>query len=268
MSDFKEVYFTFYDRMAAESQRLKAQIESLQSQLDKFPDGKLLCARNGERMKWYHSDGKTKTYIPKEEQKYAEQLAVKKYLSCILQEAVQKKRAVDLYLRYYPSDPGKAERLLTENSEYQKLLSPYFKKSSQELLDWASSPYDHNTIKQERLIHKTSSGNLVRSKSEALIDYVLYTNKIPFRYECALQLGSAIIYPDFTIRHPETGEYYYWEHFGMMDRPEYSSQVGAKLQLYISNGIIPSIRLITTYETLDKPLSTEEVERIVKLYFL
>lgn len=96
----------------------------------------------------------------------------------------------------------------------------------------------------------------------------LYTNKIPFRYECALQLGESVIFPDFTIRHPETGNLYYWEHFGLMDDLSYSRNSCAKLQLYTSHGIIPSIHLITTYETKDSPLSSEIVEKIVSHYFL
>lgn len=54
----------------------------------------------------------------------------------------------------------------------------------------------------ERLIHKTSAGIDVRSKSEAMIVQVLHSHKIPFRYECALHIGSITLYPDFTIRIP------------------------------------------------------------------
>ena len=75
-------------------------------------------------------------------------------------------------------------------------------------------------------------------------------------------------YPDFTIRHPKTGEIIYWEHFGLMDDPSYYQKTFSKLQLYASYGIIPSINLITTYETQEHPLSADIVEKIVKHYFL
>lgn len=61
----------------------------------------------------------------------------------------------------------------------------------------------------ENKIHVAPSGNMVRSKSEVLIDMQLYTNHIPFRYECELQLGDVTIYPDFTVRNPRTGKLYY-----------------------------------------------------------
>lgn len=53
-----------------------------------------------------------------------------------------------------------------------------------------------------------------------------------------------------------------------MDDEAYNRNVPIKLQTYISQGIIPSVRLITTYETMKNPLSAETVERIIKEYFL
>ena len=151
--------------------------------------------------------------------------------------------------------------------EYQILLSSALKTHSQELLDWMNSPYEHNPKHPEQLTHKTISGNYVRSKSEALIDMLLHINKIPFRYECALFLGDTTIYPDFTIKHPETGEIYYWEHFGMMDEPSYYKNAYSKLYLYTSNQIVPTIQLITTYETKQHPLNSETVEHLIQEYF-
>jgi len=58
---------------------------------------------------------------------------------------------------------------------------------------------------------------------------ILYADNIPFRYECALQLDNITIYPDFTIRHPQTGETIYWEHFGRMDKDDYSKNAFSKL---------------------------------------
>ena len=109
---------------------------------------------------------------------------------------------------------------------------------------------------------------MVRSKSEVIIDMLLHTHKIPFRYEAPLHLDTITIYPDFTIRHPETGEFFYWEHFGLADQPEYRQNMLSKLDLYTSHGIIPNINLITTYETKNHPLSMEFVQKTVEYYFL
>lgn len=160
-----------------------------------------------------------------------------------------------------------AQQLL-EVPEYKTILAPYFISFSKELSDWCKDSYQSNPSHPSNLTHKSCSGNYVRSKSESIIDSLLYINKLPFRYECALKLGDVLIYPDFTIRHPVTGEFYYWEHFGLMDNPTYIQNACSKIQLYSVNGIVPSVNLITTFETKDYPLSHDKVQRIIEEYFL
>lgn len=135
-------------------------------------------------------------------------------------------------------------------------------------LHWMNEPYEKNPQHPEHLLHATSSGIFVRSKSESIIAMALHQNQIPFRYECLLQLGQASFYPDFTIRHPKTGQLYYWEHFGLIDDPSYRQNAFSKLQIYASYGIYPSIQLITTYETAQSPLNAALVETIINHYFL
>ncbi len=238
----------------------------LESQIAELPQGKLICARNDNRWKWYCSDGHKSVYIPKKEQQFAEKLATKKYLSLLCEDMRQEKDAIDFYLRHHKI--GKAEELLINESEYQKLLSSSFQSREKEKQDWINSQYEKCNKYPEKRIFKTASGNMVRSKSEVLIDMALYTNAIPFRYECELNLGEWTVYPDFTIKHPKTGKIYYWEHFGKMDDPKYNRNIGDRIQTYVNNGIIPSIDLIATYETLSQPLSIDDVENIVKEYFL
>lgn len=254
--------------MLSKSLQLEEKITQLQTLLQDLPSGKIYITHDGNHYKWYHSDSGKNTYIPKTNHSLAEQLAYKKYLSHLLTESVHEKKAIDLYLRHHKTELPKSETLFTNLPEYQQLLSRFFRPISHELQKWVTSAYLHNPGFPEHLNHKTCSGTIVRSKSEAMIDMVLYTNQIPFRYECALELEEAIIYPDFTIRHPETGKLFYWEHFGRMDYPEYCEKTISKLRLYTSHNIIPSINLITTYETRDNPLSIDIIENIVQHYFL
>lgn len=243
------------------------QLEDIRSELASLPEGRLICARNGRHFKWYLTNGHCKTYIPKKNREYAEQLAVKKYLSLQAQYITKEISSMEYCLKHHKSNRSLAEDLLTA-PEYQELLASHFSPVSQELFTWMSAPYERNQQFPEQLIHKASSGIMVRSKSEAIIDMLLHINKIPFRYECKLQLGETILYPDFTLRHPSTGDLYYWEHFGMMDNPGYHRNASAKLQLYFSHGIIPTINLITTYETKDNPLDIGIVEDIIRHHFL
>lgn len=257
-----------YEKMISESQQLGQKIDSIYSQLRHYPDGNIICTRNGTHYKWYHSNKSNFTYIPKKKRDFAEQLAAKKYLSLLLKELIQEKEAIDSYLRLHSDKIPQSEELLLDTSAFQELLAPYFRSFSQELADWADTPYDHNKKYPEKLIFKSSSGHMVRSKSETIIDMLLYINKIPFRYECALALSNTTIFPDFTIRHPKTGNFFYWEHFGMMDNPEYCHHAYSKLELYAANGIYPSINLITTYEIQKKPLDPDTVQKIIEDYFL
>ncbi len=73
----------FYEKLQREKQKLETRINVLEKQLKTYPEGKLICVKNGGYNKWYQSDGKTKKYIPKKNQRLAEQLAIKKYLTLL-----------------------------------------------------------------------------------------------------------------------------------------------------------------------------------------
>lgn len=256
-----------YERIKREYDSLCTRISSIQKELQTLPDHKLICSHQPGSAKWYVSNGHKRTYIPKSKRPFAEQLAQKKYLSMLLEDLENEKRALTYYLRHH-APTGKSEQLLTTPSEYRKLLVPYFTPLSQELADWMNSPYEKNANHPENLIYKGVADTYLRSKSEVMIDMLLRSHNIPFRYECVLALNKISIYPDFTIRHPHSGEFYYWEHFGMMDNPAYIENTISKINFYATHGITPGIQLITTYETKNKPLDPEIVEKYIEYYFL
>lgn len=257
-----------YEKILSESHRLEEQIKSLEQIISTFPEGNIFCTHNSNKTKWYQSIGQKQIYISQKNQHIAKQLATKKFLSCLLKDCRREKNAINFYLRHHDKNAGQAALKLAAMPEYHELILPIFKPLSQELYDWTQAPYTKNTQYPEQLIHKASSGNMVRSKSEAIIDMFLSMNKIPFRYECALVLDETTLFPDFTIRHPLTGKIFYWEHFGLMDNSTYSRNVFTKLQLYASHQIIPGIQLITTYETKEHPLNMDTVQKTIEHYFL
>lgn len=251
---------------------LDEKTSAIRRKLQTYPDGKLICTRNGRYIKWYHSDGRIQTYIPKKKREYAEQLAEKKYWTLRLSELVREQKATEAYLRHYGTEKSSfysdtSEQFLTDTSASGELLTGIQPDNSQTIQEWLNSPYQQNEKYPEQLIHKTAGGIYVRSKSESLIALLLHMHGIPFRYECELQLGEIAVYPDFTIMHPKTEKIYYWEHFGLIDDSSYVRSAMAKQQNYIANGIIPTIQLITTYETKANPLDTETVEKTIERYF-
>lgn len=254
--------------MTEARERIVKKMQGIERQQKKLPEGKLICSHTGKYCKWECSNGKTKTYIPKKDRSLAEKLAAKKYLSALWSDLAHEKYAIDLYLRSHSNYKSKVDELLTGSTEVEKLLSPYFNPVSRELVEWMKSPYETNPKNPEHLTQKIGPNEFVRSKSEAMIAKVLKHNKIPFRYEEELLLDDIEMYPDFTIRHPKTGETYYWEHFGLLDKPDYVRKMHFKLQTFTKHNIMPGINLITTYENQDAPLTFEMIELMVAYYFL
>lgn len=256
-----------YKKMILEKENLTKQILDLRKEIRTLPDGKLICSHTGPYIKWFCSDGHKKIYIPKKNRALASNLALKKYLSTKMDALISEVNAIDFYLRHH-KESHESMSIFLRTPGYKELLSEHFNPASDELKEWANAPYERSNSHPENLTHKCASGNIVRSKSEMLIDMFLYTHKIPFRYECPLILDGITIYPDFTIKHPLTGSLYYWEHFGLIDEPEYLESALKKLRLYSSNGIIPTIQLIATFESKKSPLGAELIESIVSHYFL
>jgi len=255
-----------YQQIKKRTEQLKLKQDYWNSKLPSLPEGKLLCTRDKNNFKYYHKLLDKKVYLDKSKHKLAEQLAIKAYILALLKDISHEMTANQFYLRHYP-DKSSVESLL-QHPGFQKLLSPYFKPLSEELTEWMYSSYTRNPHYPQHLIHNTVLDFLVRSKSESMITMLLHTNNIPFRYECELVLGSRIIYPDFTIRHPRTGEWYYWEHLGKMDDPTYYKNKFHLLEQYTSHGIVPSINLILTFETKEHPLTTDLIQKIIDHYFL
>ena len=213
------------------------------------------------------SDGHTQTYIPKKHREYAQQLAYKRFLLEKQTECKKELYALELYQRHAVGENKKSDRFLSEDPAYQELLCPFYQMVTQEELIWSDTSYPKNPNYPEQLKYKSCKNEYVRSKSEALIAMNLYMKKIAYRYECELKIGKAVFYPDFTILHPLTGKEIYWEHFGKMDLPEYAKNAADKLHMYARNGIYPGDRLITTYETMEQPLDTAIVQKLITYHF-
>ncbi len=256
-----------FEQMQSESQHLEKEIRTLQMELSDFPDGNLLCCRNGTSTKWYLSNGAKPVYLSRKNRPLAETLALKKYKSLQLSTCQKEWKAIQKYLTAHEQITVSPSTLLEDSSCYRELLISKIQPLSDELRQWQSAPHVPNASHPEHLVHQTILGHMVRSKSEVIIANALFSNGIPYHYECKLPFETCTLYPDFTIRHPKTGETLYWEHFGMMENDAYRRQACSKLDLYGSHGIFPDIQLITTYETLEHPLNSRKVQRIIEEYF-
>ncbi len=120
------------------------------------------------------------------------------------------------------------------------------------------------------LIHKTRKGIAVRSKSEVIIADLLFSKGIDFEYERPLEVDGERRLPDFTITDSDSGEIYYWEHLGMLQRPSYRRKWESKKAWYTAHGIADESegggergRLITTRDGDDGSISSAAIEELI-----
>lgn len=92
---------------------------------------------------------------------------------------------------------------------------------------------------EDNLIHRTTRGDAVRSKSEVIIANLLFASGIVYHYEHPLELGGLVKYPDFTIEDDDTGITYYWEHCGLLHDDAYRRRWDEKREWYRDHRILP-----------------------------
>lgn len=91
----------------------------------------------------------------------------------------------------------------------------------------------------DRLIHRTTSGILVRSKNEVIIANLLTQLRVDWTYEEPFAGDDGrIVRPDFTIR-TDAGVTVLWEHLGMLDNVNYRRKWEIKRTWYRVNGVVP-----------------------------
>ncbi len=256
-----------YDKMLLEKQRLEKEIRYMERKLKLLPEGRLVCTGTKEHPKYYCYVGKVKKYIRKRDYRLVEQLAAKKFFTERVKDYRRQLEGVEAYLKKNDPMLNTAPKLLKENSPCSRPLAAIFRPQKEELAKWAAEPYRKSTYHPEQLRHDTVNGLKVRSKSEAMIAMLLAEYKIPFRYEDQVYLCEIGFHPDFTIRHPKTGEIFYWEHFGFVENPKYQRDACERLQLYMCEKIYPSVNLIITWETREKPLTISEIRYKIQKYF-
>lgn len=124
---------------------------------------------------------------------------------------------------------------------------------------------------QEGLVHRTSTGIAVRSKSELYIyDALCHAGYRP-EYEKPLTLNGSTRYPDFTIEDEISGRNVYWEHLGLLERENYRSSWKAKLEWYRKGGIFPAEEgggpngtLVTTTESSKEGFDSTKVHKLIR----
>ena len=255
-----------YEMMSAESGRLASNIATIEKMLCALPEGTLRYWKTGDGYKHFVVKNGKRAYISTKDQELVAQLAKKKILTKMLQDAKAEKAAIDSYLNNHCEIDHVAECLANE-PYLEQLVRPLYQARDNRLRAWAEEKYPSTAGFPEKLVHPGPGCKMYRSKSEAMIAHTLYKKGIPFRYEWDHEINGIVYHIDFTIRHPKTGETFYWEHFGKMNDERYVYRNMRKLIDFESAGIFPGVNLILTYESGKFPLNIGKVEEIVERWF-
>ena len=253
---------------------LEQEILVLQNQLANAPQGTLICRRqsNGTYKYYRRIIGPDNTYkefyLKKQFRDEARQLAEKMVAEKKLLDYQNEKKVLQKTLAFQKNEPA-TDVFLRQHSGIASLLMEKDQQSEKPWQKWKYAPYSRNQNYLEHLKYTTVvPGLLVRSKSEAMIVDALERHGVPYHYDEYICLNGEFIAVDFVCLNVKTGEFYYWDHRGMMNDPDYIKKTLYCENLFYSNGFIPWINMIVTTETQDRPLDLQWVETIIEHYLV
>lgn len=251
------------------AEELLRAIEITKKSLTRAPRGRLKLARRGRDFYACHALDDKSEYIPKSNLALMSKLAQKYYDEKVLGVLECKLNLVDAFIEKYKAiDELDVYEKLCE--ERKSLVEPIQLSDEEYARRWLAVSYKGKGFETGAPDLRTAKGERVRSKSEVIIADTLGRLGIPYKYECPLKFadGGRTIYPDFTCLDLRTRKEFLWEHLGMMDNPEYASLAVKKLSSYLQSGYVPGKNLIISMESSEKPLSQNDVKKIVKEIFL
>ena len=113
----------------------------------------------------------------------------------------------------------------------------------------------------EKLIHRTITGELVRSKSEVVVANILTKLGITYYYEKPIEYApNDFRLPDFTATYK--GQTVYWEHLGMLNLPYYKRDWERRRKWYERHDLIDKV--ITSQDGPDGSIDSQEIERLAR----
>lgn len=236
---------------------LNTNVNTIKKRLCMYPKAKLKVRKNKSDYSYYAIDPETQKikYIRKDNIKQAQIIAQRDY--------------EQNYLRIAEKEISDLERIVAKNYSAEikncyskihegrkKLVHPFEILDEDYIKQWIINPYiPKSFMESDVTAYYTEKGERVRSKSEVIIANMLKALNIPYKYECPLQLGNIIVYPDFTILDVKDRQEKYLEHFGMMGDLDYVNNMMLKITTYEQNNIFLGERLLCTFESANRPLN-------------
>lgn len=274
--------------------QLKQVLATTQKRLVNTPQGHLRVSQKGHNPEFYQitKPGDTHgTYIPRAKLTLARRLAQSDYDTRIIKQLNQEIRALQKYLVQTKggdncttgrSGAGADSALTAIYTKLcparQSLVTPITLTDAQYAAQWQAVSWTGLPFSPDSPDYTTARGERVRSKSEVIIADTLARHGIPYRYEYPLELKTArsvnsacsghTFHPDFLCLNVRTRAEFYWEHFGLMDNPDYLERTLVKLKDFADIGLFPGKNFLFTMEAATCPLSTRLIENLINEFLL
>ncbi len=259
-----------FERMQSEKRWLEGIIAKAGYRIRYAPDGCLRTVNCHGYLQFYErTDPKDKNgkYIPASQKKRVRALLQKKYDLKLLSVAEKQLKVIDRFLSAF--DTNKIDDLYYYRIEPE--ARPYLTEAvlpDKEFAEaWEGVAFVPKPFAPEVPEHYTLRGERVRSRSEVMIADALYQAGVRYRYECPLNLGGILIYPDFTILREQDRKEIYWEHLGMMDDTVYRNDAVSKIRLYEKHGHVIGGSLLVTIESYRCPLNLSSIKALIEYHF-
>ena len=283
----------FLPQIEARIAELEEVLKAKQFAVKKNPSGLVRIVRRGKTLLFYKRSSPSDaqgTYIPRSQEKLARSLIQNDYDKKSIPAIETEIKELQDFLKAYKE---KCSDTVYQKlpSTRQEVVTPLTLDDEQYAAVWLKVEYRRKKIPEDAPQLFTDNNEQVRSKSEVIIANALKAAGVPYRYEFPLLVdrnasdnmdtASAMsgtkaadfydldiyqLHPDFYCLNLRTRQEFAWEHFGMMDDPDYATRATEKLELYAENGFFPGKNLIITMETSAKPLSSKLLKSVINTY--
>ena len=246
----------------------------LSKRLSRAPAGVLNVSPHRGGFQYFRVTAKTGRkgeYIPERKMSLASAIAQRDYDAKMLAEIQRQRGVLEKCVAKY--DVSVAENLYAQlHPARRSLVAPLVYPDDDFVARWSAVNYSGRGFDAGGPMLMTAHGERVRSKSEIIIADALFRRGIPYRYEYPHELLLAgarnrkriVVYPDFTCLNVRTHREIVWEHFGMIDVPEYCQNMASKMEMYLQNGFCMGKNFVMTTETHDRPLNSMMVEAMLE----
>lgn len=266
-NDLMEKIIAALKRLERKLSKLETNVSAVSNLQD---EGTLIISDSGGKKRFFRYLCKDEPleYLGKSKNLILKPLAQKRYDTQLLKAVKKQKKAVDFCIKKLEEiDFEDLSKIYNDfPAELKQYIKPHMDDDEQYAAKWQAKNYA--TSKRENETENyTGKGEHVRSKSEVIIADRFYAKGIPYHYEPIFLIDeNDYLVPDFIILNKRTRKEFLWEHFGMMEKPEYCLVALSKIETYAREGYIFGKNLICTFESKNHPLNFKYVDMLIEEY--